>query len=222
MSEHKVQDGECLTSIADHYGFFWQTLWNHEKNAKLREKRKDPNTLLPGDVVFIPEKRLKRAPCGLGRKHQFRLRGIPALFRLQLFDGPTPRSSQDFELEVDGEKHSGTTDEDGVLEVAIPASAKAATLTIGPDKAKFGFQFGHMAPITELAGVQARLNNLGFPCGEAAGELDDATREALRKFQSAHGLEISGEADDATRDKLHELHDSVGDVTSSPDADDDA
>jgi hypothetical protein len=25
---HQVQQGECLVSIAESYGFFWETLWN--------------------------------------------------------------------------------------------------------------------------------------------------------------------------------------------------
>ncbi len=41
--------------------------------------------------------------------------------------------------------------------------------------------------------VQLVLNGLGYETGPVDGEMNDATREALRKFQSDAGLEPTGE-----------------------------
>ncbi|MDE2999869.1 MAG: peptidoglycan-binding domain-containing protein [Gemmatimonadota bacterium] len=41
--------------------------------------------------------------------------------------------------------------------------------------------------------VQTILNGLGYETGPVDGELNDATREALRKFQADAGLEATGE-----------------------------
>ncbi len=84
MKDHSVEQGECLTSIAHQYGFFWQTLWNHPRNAELKQQRKSPNTLLPGDTVHIPDKRLKEEARETGSLHRFRVKGIPARLRLKL------------------------------------------------------------------------------------------------------------------------------------------
>lgn len=56
MPEYAVKQGDCMESIAQKFGLFWEKIWNHPKNVKLNEQRKDPNVLYPGDVVFVPEK----------------------------------------------------------------------------------------------------------------------------------------------------------------------
>ena len=58
-TRHRVQPGECLVSISESYGFFWETLWSHPENETLRNRRRDPTVLLPGDEVFVPEKTIK-------------------------------------------------------------------------------------------------------------------------------------------------------------------
>jgi peptidoglycan hydrolase-like protein with peptidoglycan-binding domain len=52
--------------------------------------------------------------------------------------------------------------------------------------------------------VLTRLHNLGYPGGEH--EDDDATRAAVRSFQSDSGLAATGAIDDATRAKLREIY----------------
>ena len=59
MPEHMVVAGDCILSIAEENGFQWKTIWNHAANSKLKADRGDPNVLFPGDVVFVPDKRLK-------------------------------------------------------------------------------------------------------------------------------------------------------------------
>jgi peptidoglycan hydrolase-like protein with peptidoglycan-binding domain len=63
-----------------------------------------------------------------------------------------------------------------------------------------------LEPVTLLEGVQQRLNNLGYWCGDPHGTLGDGTRRALRKFQRRCGLTESGEADDRTRTLLLAVH----------------
>jgi len=201
MKQHKVRGGECLASIAAHYGFSVDTIWNLADNSSLKEKRKDPNTLVPGDVVVIPDRREKLVSCETAKTHRFKLSAGSTIFRLQMFEDEEALANQEFELKIEGKSYTGTTDDQGLLEVTIPANAVDGLLIIGPDRKVFELRFGHLQPITEPKGVEARLRNLGF--------LDPDIEHALRAFQKRFGLEETGEADQATTDKLTELHDNV-------------
>lgn len=201
MKQHKVRGGECLASIAAHYGFSVDTIWDLADNSSLKEKRKDPNTLVPGDVVVIPDRREKVVSCETAKTHRFKLSADSTICRLQMFEDEKALANQEFELKIEGKSYTGTTDDQGLLEVTIPANAIDGLLTIGLDKKTFELRFGHLQPVTEAKGVEARLRNLGF--------LDPNIEHALRAFQKRFGLEETGGADQATSDKLTELHDNV-------------
>lgn len=201
MKQHTVEAGECLTSIAAHYGFSVDTIWNLADNASLKDKRKNPNTLVPGDIVAIPDRREKVVSCETAKTHRFKLSADSAICRLQLFEDEKAVANQDFELKIGTRSYKGTTDNRGVLEVAIPCKAKEGILTIGPDKKILDLQFGYLQPISETKGVEARLRNLGFT--------NEKIEDALKAFQKRFGLQETGNADEATTNKLTDLHDSV-------------
>jgi N-acetylmuramoyl-L-alanine amidase len=206
MLEHTVVQGECITSIAQEHGFLWETLWNHPDNAELKRQRQDPNVLQPGDVVIIPEKEKKQESCASEQTHRFRRKGCPALLRLRLLWDDEPRADESYVLEVDGEISSGTTDGDGRLEHPIPPNARRGRLFVGESRDEYVLDLGHIDPVDEISGVQSRLNNLGFICGETDGVLGLKTEYALRAFQRKQDLTESGEIDDATKTRLVEIY----------------
>lgn len=206
-TKHIIQQGESTISLSEQYGFFAQTIWNHADNAELKRLRKDMNVLSPGDRMLVPDKCLKDVSKPTGQKHRFRRKGVPAKFRLQIFDGEKLRAKQDYRFTIDGAIFTGKTDSSGVLDLYVSPAAKEGTLVIGPDHFELVVDFGHLNPISEVSGVQMRLNNLGYACGEANGELNEATRVALQKFQRRFSIAESGEADEATRKKLEQMHD---------------
>jgi hypothetical protein len=58
-SAHVVQRGECLAGIAYRQGIKdWKLLWNASENKTLRDERKLPNLLRPGDEVAIPARKV--------------------------------------------------------------------------------------------------------------------------------------------------------------------
>jgi hypothetical protein len=217
VPNHTVVQGECINSIAFQYGFFSEVIWGDPGNASLREKRQSPNTLVPGDVVFIPDKRLRTSIRHTGKTHTFKMIGVPALCRIQAFDGNVRRVKQEYELYIDGVRHSGTTDGDGYLQAPMSPKAKKAVLIIGPGRDAYEFTFGELEPVTELIGVQARLNNLGYDCGEPTGEMNDATKEAICQLQRYTGLDVTGKADAATCKKIADLHDVIADMPDGKD-----
>jgi N-acetylmuramoyl-L-alanine amidase len=183
----------------------WETIWKHPENASLRSIRK-PDVLYPGDPLFIPEKSAREEQGATEKRHRFRRKGVPAKLHLQLMKDGQPRANETYSLNVDGKITTGTTDAEGKLEIRIPPNAKEAKLLLGEKQEEFTLDLGHLDPVSEVSGVQARLNNLGFYCGEVDGKLGPRTKAALKSFQKEHGLPETGEADAATRAELEEAH----------------
>lgn len=205
--DHPVARGEGLSSIAETYGFSPDRIWNDAANAGLRRVRPDPEILAEGDVVVVPDRAAREVAARTGRRHTYRRVGVPALFSLKLMAGSSPRAGEPYVLEVGDRRFEGTTDENGVIRHYVPPSARTALLTLGEAGERFDVEIGGMDPLSELSGVQKRLSNLGFACGEPDGVLNAATAAALRQFQASRGLEPSGAPDDATLRALARAHD---------------
>ncbi|MCA9311268.1 MAG: peptidoglycan-binding protein [Phycisphaerales bacterium] len=202
---HTVRQHECVLSIADHYGLFWETIWKHPENDTLRQERQDPNILYPGDELFIPDARLKEEACGCEAKHRFRRRGTPIIFRLRLLEQEEPRADVPWVLRLEGREFSGTSDAEGMIEVGIPPGPQQGELQVGEgdEMEIIPVSLGGVDPLADDEGIRKRLVNLGYDCEDAD---DESLADAIASFQVDHDLEMTGEADDATRDKLRELH----------------
>jgi hypothetical protein len=204
--DYEVSQGECMSSIAAAHGLTWKAIWNHPANRELKELRKNPNVLLPGDRVFIPEKEIGWYSGQTEKRHEFVRKGVPSKLRLRLMLEGKPRSQEKYTLKVGALEFSGTTDSEGILEQSIPPDATRGILVVGDGQEIFPLSLGHLDPIDELTGVQARLRNLGFGPSEITGEPDSETSEAIIAFQKNYGLDETGTVDDKTRARLQEIH----------------
>lgn len=207
--EYVVKPGDCMASIALEHGFFWESLWNDRGNASLREARKDPYVLLPGDRVFIPQKRDKVEQGQTEMRHRFRRLGEPNVLRLTILDNDEPRADEPYRLQVDGESYTGVLDENGTFEVQIPGNARSATLFVGEElmEDRYDLKLGHLSPDDTAGGIRARLANLGYGVEQTdQDDIDDPVRAALLEYQGKHDLPATGEADDATTESLNEEH----------------
>jgi hypothetical protein len=92
--DYIVETGDCISSIAFDHGFFWETIWNHPKNAELKTKRKDPNILQEDDIVYTPDLTLKRVSRPTNQKHKFVRKGAPAKLRFRIMEEPKPEETQ--------------------------------------------------------------------------------------------------------------------------------
>jgi N-acetylmuramoyl-L-alanine amidase len=207
--DYVVRQGDCMESIAHRYGFFWETLWNDAGNRALKETRKDPNALLPGDRVHIPDKRRREETGATDQRHRFRRLGVPSELYLVLKDeDDEPRSGVNYSISIDGRHESGTTNADGEVRHAIPPDARKCILRIGDgeDAEEYEVAIGHIDPITENSGVRGRLANLGYlPPGEAGGD-DPPPEAAVRAFQEKAGIEPTGIVDEQTQQALEDEH----------------
>jgi LysM domain len=203
---HEVQQGDCLSSIADQYGLSPKTVWDHPENSQLKRDRKDPNVLCPGDELFIPALELKTESGATEQKHRFRKKNTPAKVRLRLLDDQfKPRANVKYKLQIDGLWHDGSTDADGKIEYTIPPSAKDGLLVI-ENECVIPLALGGLDPVGTDHGVKQRLNNLGYECDGSVEVWEDESLSALHAFQTAQGLNLTAEPDQPTRDKLVQAH----------------
>lgn len=204
---HEVRQGECVSSIADATGHFWEKLWNLSANRELREIRKDPNALLPGDLIEVPEIEPGEHAGATEKRHRFRRKGVPSVLKLQVLRLGEPVADKPFTLDVDGHLIRGSTDAQGRIEESIPPGARAAKLVVDNDgeDIRYDIEIGTLDPIDTTTGIKARLRNLGFDPGPIDRADRPEYRAALAAFQERWELEKTGNPDQKTRDKLKEL-----------------
>ncbi len=215
MPTHLVKQGECLSSIAEHYDLPWKTIYNHAQNAALRERRPNPNVLFPGDEIFVPEPAPRDEQAPTDNVHKFVKQTDPTMLRLVLKDHKDqPLSSKKYKLVVAGDEKEGYLPGNGLLEQPIPGNAATGEITVWLNEDPeltliWSLRLGGLDPINQISGVQGRLNNLGFFCGSVDGIAGPKTRRAIRAFQQASGLQVTGEIDAALRTALESAHDKV-------------
>ena len=209
MTDHEVQQGECLLTIAEDYGFLWETLWNYPANSQLKDERKDPNVLRPGDILRIPDIRVKEYARATEKKHPFRKKGNRAKVRMQLLDYEhRPRKNVSYVANLDGELQRGTTDDQGYFVIRALPTAKNLRVeaTENGETDLYEFSLGHVDPVETMSGVRQRLINLGYNCAPGDGDIDDELTSAIKEFQRKTKLNDTGNLDGATRDKLKRVH----------------
>ncbi len=216
---HVVQQGEWVSKIAARYGFIsnWMRVWKHAQNADLREKRKDPNVLYPGDLLFIPELETKNETCATGQWHKFRLKAATKKLKFVFLDWEDrPRTGIPCALELDDKQFraSGKTDDQGRIEFVIPEGVGTGQLMVGMHRSEvYPVMLGHLDPIDEITGYQQRLMNLGYYHGEIDGIDGPETKAATWSFQehenaaaNSEVLKVDGIMGPKTKAKLQERH----------------
>lgn len=215
---HTVKQGECLATIAADNGFVdYHAIYDHPKNAALKAKRKNPDILLPGDVLYIPDKRQRDEPRGTGQQHIFQTPGPTVRLRVFLKDDQdNPVTGKPFTLDLGDAILSGTIGSDGLVEQPIPPGVRTARLRVvmtpGPQPSilEWKLEIGHLDPASTTTGAQGRLLNMGFDCGPIDGIHGPRTTNGLIEFQRKEGLPETGKLDAATISKLREIHDGDG------------
>ena len=205
---YQVKQGDCISSIAFENGFLPDTIWNHPNNAQLKVKRQDPNVLMPGDVVFVPDKRLKEISEPTSQVHKFICKLTPATLYLHLLNDGEPIANETFELDVDGKITDGITDGEGKLRVSISPNAKKGVLMVGEigDQIKYDLNLGTLEPIDKVSGVKKRLYNLGYKVGSLNDQITEELEDAIFEFEFDHQLTQTGKITETNRAKLKEIY----------------
>lgn len=209
---YTVKPGDCISSIAFEHGFFPDTIWNHPNNAALKQKRKNSNVLMPGDIVFVPDKQLKEVSEPTNEVYKYRIKNVPAKLRIQFMSDGKPRANVPYILTIDGvtiSQPGDSTDSQGVVACSISPGARQGVISVGTgeDCIEYNLRLGNLNPASDISGVKQRLRNLGLYKGSADQVFDEKAQDAIRAFQAKAGLNVTGELDAATRDKLEQTHD---------------
>jgi hypothetical protein len=202
--KHRARPGDCFCTIAENHGHFWQTLWDLPGNAALRDERRNPNLLVEGDVVIVPELRPKTVTLATGASHRFKRHGVPSFVRVRCELFGAPSANQPFVAEAHGTRFAGTTDGDGVAVVPVAPDVRELRLVIGAGDAQqtLVLDVGGIGPIDTDGGVRARLANLGF----AHDRLGDAVAAFRRAMQPDGELPDGDLIDDRLRTALVARH----------------
>lgn len=212
-SQYTVKQGDYLVKIAKENGFLdYRTVWDDAQNKELKDKRKNPNVLAPGDQLFIPDKTAKKESRATGQTHRFQVKKEKNLLRLMLEDIYwKPIANAKCELRVDGELFQVVSGADGKIEQEIPVTAQKGELVVKDGdtplkNVKLEIQIGHLDPVEEVSGQKARLSNLGYYLGSP--DNDDASRfqSAVEEFQCDNGLSVDGDCGPNTQAKLKQVH----------------
>lgn len=203
-TKYIVKRGDNLSRIARNHGLKgWKKLWEDPKNEPLRNKRKDPNILRPGDEVMVP-----------GKSVQEVLRAVDGVYKVQV--EPPERITLSVVLQDHNQLPfvdelyiaepvpgggsfapcEGVTDGSGTVELILPSHVRevrvalskrrlqwdfmVADLTIDPDAGQGDAM--SLATPEDIHTTQLALNALGFPCGKPSGVVDTRTRDALALF----------------------------------------
>lgn len=206
MPSYTVEQGDHLSFIARKFGFAdYRTIWDHPENAALKQKRKDPHILYPGDKLYIPDKTTKTERAATTTYHRFRVNAQPLMLRIAVKDfDDRPIANTRCELELAGTTYSLTSDASGMIQTRIPKDAREGTLRIPDLEMVLPLKVGFLDPHDEDSGWHARLVNLGYL---PAGDIPQLRlRYAVEEFQCDYHLTITGELDAATKAKIKAVH----------------
>jgi hypothetical protein len=215
-----VGEGDCLSRSAHQQGLQgWQRIWAHPENEALRQRRKSPHLLHPGDELVVPDVEIHEIVRPTDATHRIAVQ-TSSLVPLQLHlrsAGESSCGEVAWSL-FDPDNRSvavaqGRSDAQGRLRALVPVTCTTLLLVTEEPEMAWQLRLGDLTDAREwrdqdsaplVRGVQGRLLGLGFDCGPMDGIHGPRTSAALAAFQE-HVMSRSGttgELDAQTTDRL--------------------
>jgi hypothetical protein len=166
--------------------------------------------LAPGDVLHLPDPVETRRTLRAQSTNRYKAHVPTVTVRMRLHEGAGTVSNEPYRIEGITPPMEGTTDVDGNLSLELPATMGEVVVTFTQRDQQLVVMLGHLDPLETDDGLVGRLTNLGFlpshpaPRPPSADARRAEIAEAVCRFQRSRDLPITGEIDDATRDALRE------------------
>ena len=210
---YTVQQGDHLSKIAKAFGFSdFHTIWDDPNNSELKRQRQNPNVLLPGDSLYVPDRKLREESRSTDQSHQFTMKTVALKLRMILEDQyETPIANASCILTLGSDSRQVTTDANGQIEEDISPDVHDAALVIQDaqtplDNTRIAIKIGDLDPVTEITGQIARLNNLGYFAGDVTSPDHVAMESAVEEFQCDNNLAVDGVCGPKTQAGLKKAH----------------
>jgi hypothetical protein len=208
-----VKQGDYLAKLAFLHGFDAEAVWNDAKNEDLRTRRRDPDVLFPGDIIYIPVRTPSTQDVTARSSNDYEAE-IPMTEVSLVFEGSDGKAIASEPCEVrglvgasDAPPQKMATDGSGTLKLEVPVTTRELEVAFPAHNVIFHVGIGDLDPDDELPGVRKRLRNLGFlSLDPNYADDDDMLPGALSAFQGQHGLPQTGQLDEATRKLLLDKH----------------
>jgi N-acetylmuramoyl-L-alanine amidase len=204
-----VRKGDTVAELAFRRGATVAEVWNHEKNAELKARRKNPDVLALLDIVYLPPPKETPLDIAPGDTLEVSAKVPRHKLKLKLCDAKgKPLAGEAFEVEG-GEPvpRPGKTDGAGVATFTTFVTTRSVKIKVPSKQAEFLVSVAGLDPVSTRSGAEGRLRNIGL-LHDADGDEDVRHlhyREALFTFQEMYGLEATGELDEATQKKLDQV-----------------
>ena len=178
---HVVAPGDTISSVAAQYGITeWEErVYNAPENSQLKLARPNPNTLVPGDEIFIPELAKKTEARPTDAWHDFHITGNKRFLRLKLQNADdTAVADEPYRIEPKSSfrgrfvQQGQATSPEGVIEEQIPHTMSEAELILTNLNMVIRLKIGHLLPLPMQEAVKnTAADVLGDAVGGALGEL---------------------------------------------------
>lgn len=116
-----------------------------------------------------------------------------------------------YRCDLEGTITDGVLDKDGGLQIPNAHLASTGLLEVWcfgqhNEPLEWALELDTLIEAETLAGIQSRLNNLGYKAGPVDGVMGAKTKTATRNFQSANQLAVDGDPGPKTTRKLTDRH----------------
>ena len=210
-----IRSGDYLTAIAYSRGLKPDDVWNDPANATLRQTRKNPEMLAPGDVLYLPAVKRTWMPLKVGSANAFVASPPNVEVHVLLKDASgNPLAGKSVETMPVLQTTPLTTDGSGVLVLSVPVHVRAVQVTMKDPALIFDVRVGNLDPHDVPTGALSRLRQLGYVADESAlldrrpdylrgfPSHDAPLQSGVAAFQADQGTEPTGELDDDAHAQL--------------------
>lgn len=195
-SGHRIASGESLAAIAARYGTVKERIWTYGANKALASQYPNPDTLLPGETLYIPKHRQRPESVPALACHYFLIKEMPRLMKVTMMrGGKALAEGSEVKVNIAGKPELALqADKDGAIEFTVPPGAMEAKVAVADWFIEsYVLKLSALRPVETQDGVRERLTNLGFYSAPSNGADDKrALQAAVKTFQRSRGLPATG------------------------------